>query len=641
MRLICGLIQLDEEPVRREVVEAMASALTPKDLLPRLGLYVDGLAGLAVLDFSVGAQLGQPAGDLPETEGWVVAADARLDRPEAIALSLSCRRDIPTETLLVRALGAFGADFPDRVDGDFAVALWQRRERRLWLGRDFIGARPLAWTCLPGRRFAFASLPKGLHRAGLAGRTPDPVALGAMFLQNYFGGSDSGFTDIHYLLPGHSLVVGPESPEPRQHRAWRLDPALVGRWPYGPDAAAEELRHRITQAVAARLPAQGIVASQLSGGLDSSAITVLAARGMRNRPGRVVALSLIGQDHPELPVTDDRALIQAVLEQEGDIDWLPVSGLPFFDPGLADEDRPLGETALPEAVMVQKAARAGAGILLSGIGGDEGATYNGAKLYFTLLRTGRWRHLWHELPARAADDGVPLLRALYGRLVSPMLPEALHQMRRRARGQPKRNDLKQGKALYFAADIRNRIVSHKMPAVLRTNDAAERVRAFADQHIPCRLAFTAMTAARYGMAVSFPLLDRRVVDFVLSLPVDHFLADGQSRQPFRRAMRGILPELVRRWPHKNTPMADGYLFLSAAKADFLAMLDQVAAKPGHAALLDFALIRRHLATIPEPADALAFAQRIVVETWSPANVPWQMGSAVMALALARHLARLS
>jgi len=294
----------------------------------------------------------------------------------------------------------------------------------------------------------------------------------------------------------------------------------------------------------------------------------------------------------------------------------------------------------PDAAMARAAAQAGVGIFLSGIGGDEGASYNGAGLYFDLLRTGRWRTLWRELPARAAGDGVSLPRALYGRLLAPLIPLPLRQLCRRLRGRENANAATQGKAHYFTADLRRLALAHKLPPPLARNDAEERVRMFTDDHIPGRLVFTALAAARSGLAVSFPLLDRRVVDFALSLPLDHFLADGHARQPFRRAMRGILPEEIRQWRHKVTPMVDRYLTLAAAKAELAAMLEQVAAEPGPAGLFDFGQIRRHLARIPEPAESLAFAQGMAVEAWKPGPPPWQMTTAVAALALARHLARL-
>ena len=639
MRMICGVVRLDRAVAEPTMLEAMATALIPDGLSPRLSQSLDGPAGLMLLDFAATAEPGRPPDDLPEQDGWLVAADLRLDRPEALALGLSCPRDLPPEALLVRAVEAYGDDFPDRIDGDFAVALWHRQQQRLWLGRDFIGARPLAWSYQPGRFFAFASFPKGLHRSGFASRTPDPVALGAMFLQNYFRGADSGFADIRYLLPGHSLTIGPGMAEPREHRAWRPQPAQVGCWPHGPEAAAEEMRRLVTEAVAARLPTRGVTACHLSGGLDSSSITVLAARGMRLRKGRVLALSLIGEDHPEMPVTDDRALMRAVLDQEGDLDWVAVASPPHLDLALTDEDRPLAELGSAEASMARAAADAGADILLSGIGGDEGATYNGVGLYCDLMLAGKLRHLWKELPARAVGDGVPLTRALYHRLLAPLFPLALHQWRRRVRGVPQPKDPKQGRPLYFTADLRQEVMARKLAPALRKNTAEERVRTFTDHHIPGRLVFTALTAARYGLAVSFPLLDRQVVNLALSLPLEHFLADGHARQPFRRAMRGILPEEIRQWRHKITPMASGYLSLAAAKNGFMAMLEQIAAEPGNAALLDLNLIRQHLASIPEPAESLAFAQRMAVETWNPIYVPWQMGSAVAALALARHLAQ--
>lgn len=417
---------------------------------------------------------------------------------------------------MVDAVRLHGPDFPDRVDGDFAVALWRRDRQELLLGRDFIGVRPLAWTWQDGRWVAFASLPKGLHGSGLAGRDIDPVAVDCKLSQGYFTGADSGFAEIAYLPAGHSLTVRVRDTVPPQpHRAYRPDPAAVGRWRGTPEEAAATLRRLVEEAVAARLPASGPVACHLTGGLDSSAVTVLAARAMRRRSGAVLALSVTTPAALDPADRDERPLIAEVLAQEPDVghalvhDLLPLPGTP------QDADWPAGMVGGHDDLMAAAAA-ARADRILSGVGGDEGASYNGADLYFRLLREGRLRTPLRELPARARSDGQSLPLAIRSRLIWPLLPGFARRLPRRWRGRPMTTDPQYGLARYLSPAIRDRVLPRRLLPVLRDNSAAERVRAFADHHIPSRCTYYAVTAARHGLAVSYPLLDRRVVDFVLS-----------------------------------------------------------------------------------------------------------------------------
>ena len=136
MRLICGILHLDGIAASESVLRRMAAAMTAPGLAPAVTCLLDGAMGLATLDFS-GA-----AGGLTDQDGWMIAADLRLDHaadsPEATLLDAVCRH---------------GADFPDHLHGDYAVALWRRETGELWLGRDFIGVRPLAWTWQPAWRW--------------------------------------------------------------------------------------------------------------------------------------------------------------------------------------------------------------------------------------------------------------------------------------------------------------------------------------------------------------------------------------------------------------------------------------------------------------------------------------------------------
>lgn len=626
MRLICGVLRLDGQAAEIATLDAMAAAMTYPGLRPAVAQRLDGPLGLAVLDFA-------PAGagpEIPEIDGRLIAADARLDRCSTTA-----------EAAFVDAAERHGADFPDRVDGDFAVALWRRDRGELLLGRDFIGVRPLAWTWRPGGWFAFASLPKGLRRSGLAQPDIDRGALAGFAAQQYFVGPDSGFSDIAYLRAGHSLTVRLDDPDPPcPHRAYRPDPAQVGRRRITPEEAAATLRRLITEAVESRLPAAGPVACHLSGGLDSSTVTVLAARAARRRGDRTLALSFTATTALGPAELDERPMIAAVLEQESDIahtvvhNILPLPSLPH------DEDWPGTPVGDHDDQMAAAAAAFGADRIFNGVGGDEGATYNGQNLYLCLLKAGRIGQLLRELPARARSDGQPLWRAVRGRLISPLIPRPLRMLRRRLKGWPMVADPNAGLARYLTPAARDAASARRLEPILTDNSAVERTRAFGDHYTPCRCAYYAIMAARHGLAVTFPLLDRRVVDFMLSLPNHMFLADGQSRQPFRRAMQGILPDVVRLAKYKVGIADDWYIRYAAIKADLLAEAESLRGRAEVEAIFDLDAVRDGLSLLPDPENAEAVAKARAAEGVNPSSPRWPPFMAVRALVIARHLARL-
>lgn len=616
MRLIAGVLQLDGRPASSDVLARMAAAMTPPGLRPSLAYRVDGPAGLLLLDFS------NDQAALPERDGWLVAADLRLDRPTGTV-----------EDQLLCAIEDHGADFPDRLDGDFGVALWDRKRQALWLGRDFIGARPLAWTWSAGRHFTFASLPKGLHASGLASPTPDLVGLATKASQTYFSGSDSGFADICYLEAGHSLRISPADEGPPQpHRAYRPDPSQVGRWRGTPKQAAATLRMLIEEAVAARMPNSGPVACHLTGGLDSSAISVLAARAARQRPGcGVLALSRATADAIGPAGLDERPLIADVLRQERGVDHLYVVDDVAMPGGKSDPDWPCSAIGGGDDRIMEAAAAFGADRLLSGVGGDEGATYNGARPYLALLRSGQWLPLLRELRVRAKRADISLLRVAYRQLVSPVLPRGLGRKR------VGMFDDKAGVMRYLVPTMAERVRTRRLRPTLHSNRAEDRVRAFADHHIPSRCTYYSILAARHGIAVSFPMLDRRVVDFILSLPMHHLLADGYARQPFREAMRGILPERLRTTEAKVGLFDQRFLIYAERRSTLLSEIDRLRALalPILSEMFDLDALRAGLERIPTTAD-IAFrktqGQRIVGAS------PWAIDFTIKALILAREIA---
>jgi len=163
---------------------------------------------------------------------------------------------------------------------------------------------------------------------------------------------------------------------------------------------------------------------------------------------------------------------------------------------------------------------------------------------------------------------------------------------------------------------------------------------FTGSYIPGRCTSHALIGAHSGITYSFPLLDRRLIEFSLSLPLDHFLADGFSRQPFRRAMKGILPEVIRTWPHKYMPTAAWIPQLATEKASYLGRAHALRNNAVATAVFDMDAIIRDLAAIPEGDDALALAQDVAAQGRAPNNLLLRIGASQLALNMAEHLARL-
>lgn len=616
MRLIAGILHCGGAAAIEAELRRMAAAMTPPGLRPAIAVRLDGPAGLIVIDFS-----SEPA-PLADRDGWIIAADLRLDRPFGTP-----------EAELLRAVECHGQDFPDRLDGDFGVALWNRQRQELWLGRDFIGVRPLSWTWQPERWFAFASLPKGLHGSGLASPTLDLVAQARKVTQTYFSGPDSGFEQIQYLQAGHSLCIRHgDDASPQPHRAYRPSASQVGRWQGTPEAAAATLQALVKEAVAVRIPQGRAVACHLTGGLDSSSITVLAARLVRQRGQRLITLN-VGTKVAYGPAEfDERPFIAEVLQQEPDIthrfvaDVLPLPGME------SDPDWPGSIVGGADDQIMAEAAAFGADRLLSGVGGDEGATYNGANLYVAVLRSGRLWTVVRELMARAKVDSVPLLRTVYGRLARPILAAMLQQYRKNGMF-----DQRRGAVRYLAQAMVKRVIPGRLQPVLHSNRAADRVRAFSDHHIPSRCTYYSILAARHGVSVSFPMLDRRIVDFILSLPVHFFLSEGYGRQPFRRAMHGILPEPIRLANRKVGLFDHRFVLYAQHRDSLLGYVDQLRSQslPALDDMFDLNEIRAGIETLPTTAEIgerTANGGRIIGDS------PWITVFALEALFLARQIA---
>ena len=598
MRLICGLMQLNGAAVDPGRLRAMAAQMDVPRLHPRLTVWSEGPAGLAVLDFAARGRT-----DLPGDDADILAADVRLDEPDLLARTLDRDVGAADDELLFAALQRFGASGLDRVLGDFAFGSWDRKAARLVCGRDAMGIRPLSYVHRPLDVFAFASLPKALHGAGIVRKKIDEDAVARRMVRN-FRNDDNLITGIKRIPPAHFIEVSRSMI--RLQRYWQPDRASLGRRQCAPEEAAREMRRLVTEAVRCRLPRDGKLGAQLSGGLDSTAIAILAARELRKQERQLYAYSFLDRQRNDINLADESEFITAVLRQEKDIEWTPLRRHAEVSPDGATIDADTMRLVANESNEFQAVAEAqGVSLILSGWGGDEGASFSGRGGLAERLLRGQWRMVTREISALSHRRDVPWWSIVRSEVVSYLwnnsAPAALLHLLKRAAG--KQNDLQSLLRRALARTTRRRLAaSGDQPLSLAADGRENRWRLLTSPHISERAEKEAQIAARHGTALAFPLLDRRVVEFALTLPSEHFVRDGVRRRVFRDAMADLLPAKVWNEDRKLTAFPSVIIDTVAGRDEYLAKIKRYESNDVVRRTLDLDWLRRQVAAFPSAEE---------------------------------------
>ena len=312
------------------------------------------------------------------------------------------RTDSDTEVLL-EAWRRWGPASLRRLRGMFAFAIYDERRGTLTLARDHFGIKPLFYTFRDGG-IAFASELKGLRP--LLGARPaiDHSAIVASLMYYWIPEDHCVYQGVHKLPPGSWLEVGPDG---RQRLERWFDPRAELAGPSDRQVDVEELRRVLEDSVAAHLVADVPISTFLSGGLDSSLITVLAAR--RNPDLDCYTISFRPEDRRLEAMPDDLSYARKLATQHGirlhEVEIAPdvADLLPRMVHTL---DEPIGDAAAINAYLICRAARdAGVKVLLSGMGADE--LFGGYRKHYAGLLASRYRRLpgvlRHNLVAPAVD----------------------------------------------------------------------------------------------------------------------------------------------------------------------------------------------------------------------------------------------
>ncbi|MBI5709824.1 MAG: asparagine synthase (glutamine-hydrolyzing) [Candidatus Eisenbacteria bacterium] len=480
---------------------------------------------------------------------------------QALLASLRARgHDVergPDTTVVPHLYEEDGADFPVRLDGMFAVALWDAERRRLVLVRDRAGEKPLFYTVAPGR-FAFASEPGALAALPWVSREPAAGALARYLAHGFFAGRDSAFRAIHQLPPAHVMEVV----EGAEHRRsyWRPWDALSSRSiaPVRAGDLVAQTRTELEEAVRSRIPGDVPFGVFLSGGVDSGLVATFAARLGRRFPVFSLKLADRGYDETAFAREVARGIGAEYHEETMDAD----AGAEALETYAQAMDQPLGDPSLLPTWALARLAARHVPVVLTGEGGDE--LFAGYPTYLGHRHAALAAHL----PGPVADAFLALARRLRPRHHHVTIAHVIERFLDARRLDPLERHLAwfgtaaaaEARAL-LAPELRARLADHEELAHL--HDFAERlasVPAGGTAQRPKLVAWQVLDFELYlgggllskvdrcTMAHSVesraPFLRQRLVEFALALPDSAKLRGGAGKWALKQAAKGLLPDSI-------------------------------------------------------------------------------------------------
>ncbi|AFZ00939.1 lasso peptide isopeptide bond-forming cyclase [Calothrix sp. PCC 6303] len=538
-----------------------------------------------------------------EDGNLVITSDCRIDNREELLSRLqlnNCPPEKVTDTdLILAAYQEWGEDCPQHLLGDFAFAIWDAREQKLFCVRDHMGVKPFYYYA-SDNVFVFGSEIKAILCLPEVPRKLNETKVGDYLASLLQDKVNTFYQGIFRLPPASYLTVSGKGLKIGCY--WKLDPNYELQL-NSDEEYADKLREIFTEAVRCRLRSAFPIGSHLSGGLDSSSVTCVARQ------------LLVGEKKPLLhtfsnifnavPECDERPFIEAVLEQ-GDIiphyvDGDRIGPLSDIEQIFQYNDEAVsGPTHFLAWELNEATKQEGVRIILDGFDGDNtishghgyfselmlreewstlreeitalhqlsGASFRNILRYYGLPYLEDLVRRWRWIRAIALIHQVSLIfqisrRSLFFQYgIKPLLPESILKAWRKLRGhsQPKRDDSSiVNRRFAQLIGLKKRIQS----SITLSGSQLLKTRESHWQGLNAGILTQGLEildryAAAFSLEARHPFMDKRLIEFCLSLPPEQKLQQGWSRYVMRRAMENILPQPVQ-WRYGKSSMSASFV----------------------------------------------------------------------------------
>jgi len=547
---ICGNININGEPVNEALLKRMNSSLIhrgPDDA----GIYINGSIGLghrrlSIIDLS-------PAGHQPmcNEDGtvWIVYNGEIYNFPklrqDLIGKGHVFRSKSDTETI-IHLYEEYGTKCLKFLRGMFAFAIWDEKDRSLFLARDRTGKKPLYYY-FDGKSFCFGSEIKAILADESFGRVPDYEAIHHYLTYQYVPSPWTAFKGIRKLPPAHYILL--KNREIKIERYWKL--SYLPKLTMSENDFRHEVIEHLREAVRIRLVSDVPLGAFLSGGIDSSAIVALMA-GMMKEPVKTFSIGFKEQAYNELRYA---RLIADRFKTDHTEFIVEPRALDVIDKLVWHYNEPFADASAIPTYYVSKLAREHVTVVLNGDGGDENFAGYGRYLANEFAR-----RIQRLFPVPVAKAMLPfVLRLPHGKDPTNLF----WRLKRFLQGYVNPAELRNGHWLcHFTKEMKRDIY---------TDDFSERVSAidsfellfekyreaeagtfldktlYADimMYLPDDLLTKVDVASMaHSLEARSPFLDHEFMEFAARIPSKLKLRNRTSKYILKEAVRGILPDEV-------------------------------------------------------------------------------------------------
>lgn len=477
-------------------------------------------------------------------DGVVVVADAILDNREELAAELRLSPEQlanASDTELVRLCYLHWAeDCVHRLVGDFAFAAIHPHSQEIFLARDHIGSRPLFWA-LRDQSVIFATSIEAIVSFSEWRWTIDERIV-AEYLLSPSVVTKPFFLDIRAVPSGSSVALrgGRVVTKPW----WRPSTRMAAPFKNSADAVAAS-RTLLERAVADRLNTDARIGAHFSGGIDSTGVAVIGSRALRAR-GRSLTRAYawspaISDQYPADHARDERRLIQNLANSEGIPVQFGVADCTNFMEFTRTPMELQGEADLADEIPVLRAARSdGLRVMISGWGGDEAFSAHGFGYLAHLALKGKlakFKNFAHR-HTRSLKRLEFLLPLLWRQVIHPLLPNPLYQLTNPYRSHVRHGSFISDRLLQQHADL---FEKRKASIKFGPNPSENLKTHICAGHITMRMESWAAWSAPHGFQYRYPLTDKRLLEFLFTLPPDQLFLNARPRGLARAVLADCIP----------------------------------------------------------------------------------------------------
>jgi asparagine synthase (glutamine-hydrolysing) len=546
---MCGIAGYCGESRETEKLQKMTEAISrrgPDDFGYHESTGIGfGFRRLSIIDLSSGHQ---PMSNEDETI-WVMLNGEIYDfqkiREELISLGHKFRTESDTE-IIIHGYEQWREDVFKKIDGMFAIAIWDYKQSKLILARDRMGKKPLYWT-VQNETLWFASELKAFINANVFEKEIDNESIYQYFRLDYIPTPKTIFKDVWKLEPATFLSY--KNNTVTKTKFW--SPEKVNLENLTEEEALEKLKKEIDIAVKKRLVSDVPVGLFLSGGLDS---TIIAESASRQKSG-LEAFTLGFEDSSYDETINARKIAKAFnLKHQVEI-MKETNALEMLEEAVSVLDEPLADPSILPQLLISKFTKQDVTVCLSGDGGDE-------------LLLGYQHIKAHLLLEKFSFLNKKILN-LFGRILSFIPSNSKYfsfgfVAQRLSRGIDTSDRLERDilwRGAFKSEDI-DKLLNKQILEKVNINSPFQIMKEYENEYskkrtwsgwsfsyirtflMDCVMVKVDRATMWYGLESRAPLLDSKVVSLILNLPDKYKLGKYKNKGLFKKILKDKVPDEI-------------------------------------------------------------------------------------------------